>query len=154
MTALDLEKKIRDGLAGVTPGPWVFLPSPSAGDEAVFVLLAQPSPMLRGFTMPIAWAGAGNIEHFARCNPANILAILDAWKADREALAASEAARETAEAVARVKRDAVAVVRDLLDCPAISDGNHNDPEWGDEETAEAERAARAFTETNGGDDGK
>jgi hypothetical protein len=36
-------------------------------------------------------------------------------------------------------RDAL---RDLLDCPAIAEGNHHDPEWECYDTVEAEREAR------------
>ena len=34
----------------------------------------------------------------------------------------------------------------LLLCPAIADGNHNEPAWGDEETSKAESRARAALE--------
>ena len=34
-------------------------------------------------------------------------------------------------------------LRDLLQCPAIADGNHNEPAWYDPETAMAEKKARA-----------
>ena len=34
-------------------------------------------------------------------------------------------------------------LRDLLQCPAIADGNHNEPAWYEPETAMAEKKARA-----------
>lgn len=37
----------------------------------------------------------------------------------------------------------VAALTKLLACPAIADVDHNDPEWGDGETAAAETIARA-----------
>jgi hypothetical protein len=39
-----------------------------------------------------------------------------------------------------------AAVRKLLACPAIADGNHNEPAWACPETAEAEREGRAAVE--------
>lgn len=53
------------------------------------------------------------------------------------------------EAVATIDRMAARIVeleaalRKLLQCPAIADGSHNEPAWGDAETAEAESFARA-----------
>jgi len=39
-------------------------------------------------------------------------------------------------------------LRDLLQCPAIADGNHNEPAWYDPETAMAEKKARAALKEN------
>lgn len=38
----------------------------------------------------------------------------------------------------------VRVLEQILACPAIADGSHNEPAWGDAETTEAESAARAL----------
>lgn len=45
--------------------------------------------------------------------------------------------------------EAMKVIGALLACPSIADEDHSDPEWGCEETADAERAARKFLKENG-----
>src|SRR5690625_1705422 len=54
-----------------------------------------------------------------------------------------------------VYRELVEALKALLACPAISDNNLSDPEWGCQESAEAEAKARAALSalTAGGDDG-
>lgn len=47
------------------------------------------------------------------------------------------------EALEKRAADMYEALKKLLACPAIADEDHNDPEWSDPETAEAEREARA-----------
>lgn len=54
-----------------------------------------------------------------------------------------------AEATEAKLAEAMKVIGDLLACPSIADEDHSDPEWGCEETADAERAARNFLKENG-----
>ena len=49
---------------------------------------------------------------------------------------------ERLESQERLIETLTAALEGLLDCPAIADGGHNDPEWGCSETAEAESTAR------------
>jgi hypothetical protein len=75
MTDAELED-LKAGLAGVTPGPWQKMRVPGSGDEQVYAIMAQPSPALRGFTMPIAWADEPMASHILRCSPDKIAALI------------------------------------------------------------------------------
>lgn len=89
----ELVKALRDGLEGVTPGPWVaqrdkrrMQPWSVVGDGNK-AAVAEISQALRGdFAEP-----AANAAHIARCSPDNIRLLLDALDRMDAALRAVEA---------------------------------------------------------------
>ena len=87
------------------------MPTAGAGDEPMFVIMAQPHPAMRGFTKPVAWAGPNDSDFIALANPTAILAILSELEQMRRALALADGElNETSIADARL----IAAAPDLL----------------------------------------
>lgn len=93
MNIKTLTTELRDGLEGVTPGPWkMFVPDKGYCQTLVLTdcpeLEATPENRYRDLVADCddCTNGEDNAEHIARCSPDNIRTLLDSHDAVVEAL--------------------------------------------------------------------
>lgn len=105
----ELEKELREGLVGVTPGPWHTQDVSLGPDDvgSVYIVAANLGGLVGAAHSWPTEVDAGDFEraeanakHMARCSPENIAKLLDTLATERAAREKAE--RETAERCAKI----------------------------------------------------